>query len=120
MRRVERMTQHPPNCLHCGRGSTADPHGRVAPALDLERDVGWGDSTYICEDCCSQIALLFGFISPYEAIELRQEAKELKQELHDARAEMEERQRRMDRIVAGKQALGEERKARQSKVKASS
>ena len=50
MRLVERMVQHPPTCLHCGRGNTDEAEFPL-PNLDLEREVNWGDSTYIWVSC---------------------------------------------------------------------
>jgi hypothetical protein len=114
VRIVEAMTQSPPRCLYCGRGNTPDNYGNVPPALDLERDVGWGDPTYLCQACCERIALLWGWISPEAAKELDDKVQASVAELHETRAQMDAQTRRLNAIVKGRKALNEERRARRS------
>ena len=109
MRLVERMTQHPPVCLHCGAGNAAPEEEMPRRAVDLEREVNWGDSTYICEDCGGLIAALLDFISPGEAQNLQQMLAARNKQIHELRAQLSEKSRRMEAIVAGKRALKEER-----------
>lgn len=116
MRLVERMTQHPPLCLHCGGGNTADDVGHVPRAIDLEREVNWGDSTYLCENCGALIAGLLEYISPAEAQDLRTAIAARDTEVHNLRAELQAQKRRSDQILLGRAALTEEKRARESRA----
>jgi hypothetical protein len=112
MQLVERMTQHPPTCLHCGRGNTVDEPN--IPALDLQREVNWGDSTYICGTCVMQAAALYGYISPEQYQELQDTIESLQKQRHELRAQLEKKDRRLSAISSGRQALRDERKERAS------
>jgi len=112
MRLVDRMTQHPPTCLHCGRGNTVrEPN---IPDLDLMREVNWGDSTYICGSCVMEAAALYGYISPEQYEDLELTIKSLREERHELRAQLEKKQRRLSAISSGREALRDERKERAS------
>ena len=102
MRLVETMTQHPPTCLHCGNGNTEQEP--KLPVLDLEREVNWGDSTYICGRCMMVAALLYDFVSPEVHQELTQTIESLKGEKHELKALLEVRERRLQSIVEGRKA----------------
>lgn len=91
---VDRMTQSPPNCMICGVGNTPDTEGNIGPFLDLERDVNWGDSTYLCESCGSKVGASFGMITTTEAEEHHLQMQALKKKLHDKDAEIGLRRRR--------------------------
>lgn len=120
MRLVERMTQNPPRCLYCGKGNTTarddelDTDLLPLPYLDLEREVNWGDSTYLCGPCVLKAAALYGYITPEQALTLEQTITSLRRERHDLRAMLQERTRRLDSIVKGREALQAERKARRT------
>lgn len=107
MRVVERMTQEPPRCLHCGAGNVPGADGEVEPALDLERDIGWGDPTYLCGSCVSQAAALWGYISEDTAQDYERQIKKLKADLHETKAKFAEQSRRVRRVTEGKKALQE-------------
>ena|SRR5215471_1350688 len=112
MQLVDRMTQHPPTCIHCGAGNTVrEP---AIPNLDLQREVNWGDSTYICGSCCMMIAGLYGYISPEQYQELELTITSLKEQRHELRAQLEKKQRRLSAISSGRTALQDERKERAS------
>ena len=113
MRLVERMVQHPPTCLHCGRGNTDEAEFPL-PNLDLEREVNWGDSTYICGACVMQICALAGYISPDQFQELEATITSLRGEKHDLKARLEAKERRLSAISSGRKALRDERKERAS------
>jgi hypothetical protein len=107
MRIVERMTQTPPKCLHCGAGNVENTAGEVEPALDLERDVGWGDPTYICSMCVAQIAALWGYISIDQENDYKREVRRLKQELHDLTSKHAAVMRRIRKVTAGRAAAAQ-------------
>jgi hypothetical protein len=86
MHMVERMTQTPPNCMVCGKGNTPDESGNIGPFLDLERDVNWDDSTYLCATCGTAIGAQFGMLLPDDVLGLRREIRRLKRDLHEAKA----------------------------------
>lgn len=111
MRIVERMTQTPPKCLHCGAGNIENTAGEVEPALDLERDVGWGDPTYICSQCVAQIAALWGYISIDQENDYKREVKRLKKELHELTARHSAVMRRIRQVTAGRAAASKLREA---------
>jgi len=111
------MTQSPPRCLTCGRGNTPDVHDHVPPALDLERDVGWGDSTYLCKECCEKIGLLWGWMPPETVREMEDQLNDQAMQLHELHSEMEEKERRMNKILAGREALRQEREARKIRTR---
>jgi len=94
MHLVERMTQSPPTCLICGRGNTPDKDGNVGPFLDLERDVNWGDSTYICEDDATKIGAFFGMVSATDISDLHSKIAKLEKTLHDEVSRFEQYRRR--------------------------
>ena len=88
MHLVERMTQAPPNCMVCGAGNTPDGvTGEIGPFLDLERDVNWGDSTYLCMLCCTQIGAHAGLMTAEEKQSLEAQIRKLKTQVHSLEAE---------------------------------
>lgn len=107
MHKVERMTQTPTQCLYCLRGNTPDEPDTMDEffAIDLERDVNWGDPTYICKYCCEKIAALAGFVTMDQLQEEMNINQALKRKVHDLKAKLEERQRRLDQIATGARAL---------------
>jgi hypothetical protein len=88
------MTESPPNCLICGKGNTPDAEGNVGPFLDMERDVNWGDPTYLCEDCGTKIGAMFGMVTTTEVEELKAQTQGLKKQLHDEKSRYETFRRR--------------------------
>lgn len=107
MHKVALMTATPTTCLHCGRGNTPDdPHSMDDFwVVDLERDVNWGDSTYICRYCCDQIAAIAGFVTMDDLAEQQRINQKLKEKNHDLEAELDEKSRRLKRIAQGRKAL---------------
>lgn len=106
MHKVERMTQHPATCLHCGRGNTVDGDDTMDDffAIDLERDVNWGDSTYICMYCVDVMAQTAGFVTLGQLDEQQKVSEHLRQELHSVRAEFDSYRRRVRTMLAGRKA----------------
>lgn len=106
MHKVERMTQHPATCLHCGRGNTVDGDDTMDEfwAIDLERDVNWGDSTYICKYCVDIIAQTAGFVTLTQLAEQQEISEHIRQELHSTRAEFDSYRRRVRTMLAGRKA----------------
>ena len=114
MRTVEHMEQHPPVCLHCGKGNTPDTGDgdEMLPYLDLQRDVNWGDSTYLCGACCMLIAGLYDFIGPSQYKDLERTIESRDAVIHELRAKLAAKTRRLTAIVEGKKAISEERASR--------
>lgn len=113
MHKVTRMVQTPTTCLHCGRGNTPDDPDTMDDffAIDLERDVNWGDSTYVCKYCCEQLAEIAGFVDMATLQEQMNTNEQLKRKLHQTNAKLDQKTRRLDAIVAGKKALKKEKAA---------
>lgn len=88
MHLVERMTRNPPACMVCGKGNTPDTAGDIGPFLDLERDVNWDDSTYLCKDCGTAIGAEFGMQTEDDVLHLRRQIRQLKGELHDQKVKV--------------------------------
>jgi hypothetical protein len=116
VRLVDRMTQNPPVCLHCGSGNVEDHAGQIPRAIDLEREVNWGDSTYLCEKCGMLVAGLLDFISPDDYKELERTIASQKKQLHEVKAMLHAQKRRTTAILEGKKAIRAERAARGSAV----
>lgn len=112
MRLVERMTQNPPVCLHCGSGNVEDHAGQIPRAIDLEREVNWGDSTYLCENCGLLVAGLLDCITRDQYQELERTISSLKTERHELKAQLQGQKRRTTAIMQGKKALQEEKDLR--------
>jgi len=112
MHKVERMVETPTQCLVCMRGNTPDDPDTMDEfwALDLERDVNWGDPTYLCKYCCEKIAMLSGFASMTELTEAMQRNEDQKVKIHDLKAKLERRETRLKKILAGEVELRKERK----------
>ena len=104
MHKVQLMEQTPTQCLHCGRGNTPDDPDTMDDfwAVDLERDVNWGDSTYICKYCCDVLAATAGYVTHEQLLEQQQLADNLRAELHDSKAELASYKRRVRVVMAGK------------------
>lgn len=97
---VERMTDHPPNCMFCGKGNTPDGDtGEIGPFLATPIDRNWGDSCYICEDCGVAIGAMFGAITPDEAQDMERQLKAKNKEIHELNAELDVRRQRERRRV---------------------
>lgn len=94
MHLVERMLESPPNCMVCGRGNTPDETGAIGPFLDLERNVNWDDSTYLCRTCGEAIGTQFGMPTPDVLVEKDREIRRLKHQVHELKA------RRRTRVVS--------------------
>ena len=86
MHLVERMTSAPAACLICGNGNVPDTAGEIGPFLDLEREVNWDDSTYLCKNCGTAIGAMFGMQTEDDVLHYRQEIRTLKRQLHEERA----------------------------------
>lgn len=120
MHKVSRMTQTPTTCLTCGRGNTPDDPDTMDEfyAIDLERDVNWGDSTYICKYCCERLAGLVGFVDETTVAEYLNEIAHLGRRIHRLKAALEGKKRRLTAITEGRKALRAEKKGAR-KVKTS-
>lgn len=86
MHLVDRMTEAPCACLVCGRGNVPDETGQIGPFLDLEREVNWDDSIYLCQYCGTAIGALFGMQTQDDVLGFKQEIRRLKRELHEEKA----------------------------------
>lgn len=106
MLKVDRMVIEPQRCLACGRGGTVPyEDGSVGPVLDLQAEVGWGDPTYLCQECVARIALLFDYMSPDDVKELEREVSRQKKKNHALKADNEAQARRLSRILKGRKEL---------------
>jgi hypothetical protein len=114
VRLVEVMVNHPPVCLHCGKGNT-DDEPRL-PSLDLEREVNWGDSTYLCGRCVMIAAALYEYISPGQYQDMQDEIDSKARQIHELRAELDVKSRRISAILEGKKAVQAERTDRSKKA----
>lgn len=91
MHLVERMVEAPPNCMICGKGNTPDKAGNIGPFLDLERNVNWDDSTYLCLDCGQSIGIACGLPSADDLTAMKQEVRSLHRKLHESKASRREK-----------------------------
>ena len=107
MHKAERMTEAPMKCLVCFRGNLPDDPDSMDDfwVLDLERDVNWGDPTYLCKYCCEKIAALTGFVPEADFREQANIVKHQHKKIHDLQAKLEQRQRRLDQIDEGRKAV---------------
>jgi hypothetical protein len=109
MHRVALMdpTIGPPQCLICNRGNTADEPDSMAEfwAMDLERDINWGDPAYICKYCCERLAVEVGFV-PLEQVQgLEATIRQKNQDIHRLEAERDSLRRRFRSTKLGRKAL---------------
>ncbi len=109
MHKVARMDPAigPPNCLVCNRGNNADDPDSMDDfwAMDLERDVNWGDPAYICKYCCEAIGAEVGYV-PHEQLDAANATiKEKNKEIHKLQAETDSLRRRFRSTRLGKKAL---------------
>lgn len=106
MHKVEIMSQMPTTCLVCGRGNTPNDPDSLDDfwAIDLERDVNWGDSTYLCRYCVDELAALAGFVTEGQLEESADIAEGLRKELHETKAEFDSYRRRARAMLTGKKA----------------
>lgn len=111
------MTQPPMQCLVCFRGNTPDGRDTLDDfwVLDLERDVNWGDPTYLCKYCCEKIAALTGFVPEADFAEQASIVRHQSRKIHNLLAKLEARDRRLDQIRVGEQAAAREKKKKSSK-----
>ena len=111
MHKVERMTQHPITCLYCGRGNTPDGHETLDDfwAIDLERDVNWGDSTYLCKYCVEKMAMQSGFVTMADLTEQQNVVRAQARKIHDLQAKLEAKSRRLQQINDGRAAVRKNR-----------
>jgi hypothetical protein len=107
--KVDRMTLSPAQCLSCGSGNVPDEHGDVGPFIDLQVEVGWGDSVYLCPLCVHKIATLFGYMSPNDVADLEARRKKAVRQAHDLKAQLEEKNRRLSVIRDARKAIKAER-----------
>jgi len=112
MHKVGRMSQTPTTCLYCGRGNTPDEPDSMDEfwAIDLERDVNWGDSTYICKYCCDVLAATAGYVTMEQLQEQMNLQQRMKRKIHDLEAKLQERDRRLTQIATGRRAVQQTRK----------
>lgn len=119
MHRVQLMTQTPPSCLTCGRGNTPDDPDTMDEfwVLDLERDVNWGDSTYICKYCVDEIAAISGLVTTAQLDEAQQIIEAIRKKLHNKTSELEQFKEKVRAKFAGDRAAAEIAKATAPKKK---
>jgi hypothetical protein len=76
-------------------------------AIDLERDVNWGDSTYLCMYCVVEIAAIGGYVNEGELAEMTDNVERLRTEKHELEAEFDAYRTRARTILAGEKAKRE-------------
>lgn len=109
----------PPQCLHCGRGNPTEQevHGDSPPwYIDLERDINWGDPTYLCNDCVEKLLVHAGFVDSSELTEMVDAKQDLEKRVHDLEAKLEQREARFQQVTGGLRVLQEEKKAAKKKT----
>lgn len=95
MQLVEKMTMAPNTCLVCGRGnSTKNSKGENGPYVDLQRDVNWNETVYICETCALEVGNCVGMITADEQRELNERIALLKRKLHSVLAKLDKTERK--------------------------
>jgi hypothetical protein len=119
MHRIEVMSPEvgPPNCLVCRRGNTPDAPDSMADfwAVDLERDVNWGDPAYVCKYCAADIGGLAGMVDAEQIGDLEAQIRQQRRKIHELETTLEQRERRLKTIVRGEKEKIRER--REAKVK---
>lgn len=119
MHRVQLMTQTPPSCLHCGRGNMPNDPDTMDDfwVLDLERDVNWGDSTYICKYCVDEIAAISGLVTTAQLDEAQQIIEAMRKKLHNKTSELDQFKEKVRAKLLGDKAAAEIAKATAPKKK---
>lgn len=107
MHKVKLMQASPMSCMMCGRGNTPDDPDTMDDLwfLDTERDLDWGDTAYICKYCCDKVGLFAGLVGMQELAETQAVVKAQAKRIHDLEAKLAARQRRLNAVAAGEQAL---------------
>lgn len=116
MHKAARMTQTPAQCLYCGRGNTPDDPDAMDDfwVIDLERDVNWGDPTYLCKYCCESVAEAAGYVSQADLKEQQNIVLHQRRRIHDLEARLEQRTRRLEQITTGAKAMRRTKKEKAS------
>jgi hypothetical protein len=106
VRLVERMTLAPAVCMVCGKGNTPDGRSKqILPAVDLEGDRNWGDSTYICTQCAEKIGGLVGMATPDTVSDLEQTIKKRDREIHELGADLDQKRIKIRRLLARERSV---------------
>lgn len=115
MHKVAVMQQAPAKCLLCNRGNIADDPDTMDDMwfLDLERDVNWGDPTYLCKYCCEKVGVMAGLVGMQELSEAQDLNKALRKRIHQLEADRDVKNRRLEAIGRGKQAVRQVKKERE-------
>jgi hypothetical protein len=87
-------------------------------AIDLERDVNWGDSTYVCKYCCALLAEIAGYVDMGALQDQMNTNEALKRKVHQLKAQLEERDRRLEAIAEGRKALKKTKKRSEKRAAA--
>jgi hypothetical protein len=96
MKLVEKMTMQPFTCLYCGKGNIPNNDRTIGPFVDLERDVNFNETVYVCEKCALRVGSCVGMITADEQRELNDQIKKLEKELHNTEAKLDKRTRQRD------------------------
>ena len=113
---LDDMRLKPYCCAACGSTPRDDGTGEQLKAAFREAvDINWGDSLYICSSCGRVIGELFGMMSADEAARVVAENDRLKSELEGAQEDLRTLQGRVDRMLDGKKAVSEVRRAKPRK-----
>lgn len=112
MHKAARMTQTPTACLTCGRGNTPDDPDTMDDfwVVDLERDVNWGDPTYLCKYCVERVGAIAGMVSTEEVAAKENVIQHQLRRIHDLEAKLEVRTRRLQQIGEGTRAVKQAKK----------
>lgn len=107
---VEVLHKNPACCYFCN-GVPVDLEGNVLPMVDTEAEANWGDNIYVCSECATVIAALFGYQTETEHIEQLEKAQnkvtELKRELKKTEKALLKEEGRNKVIDKAKKAMRE-------------
>lgn len=111
MRLVDQMTENPGHCVACG-GNPIDIDGNPQIAVDLDVDVNWGDSAYLCVECINLIADLIERPSKKKIQKIVDQNKFLSRRNKEIAKELEDAQKLIARIKDGQAAIREVKEAK--------
>jgi outer membrane murein-binding lipoprotein Lpp len=106
IRLVEGMPFTPHVCVSCGNRSEEE-------SVDLDNEIDFGDQAYLCGGCARVVGELVGLMDPEHNIKLEAKNDQLKEQVKELTAERDTLQNRIDKMIDGKRALKEAKRAKQ-------